>query len=108
MTFKGPRGERVVEGEWHLEVRKLEDAVTAANYYEEVPESDGVMHLQVNQVIAIDLVAVTPEMGRSAKIAALGSEWDNLSRKEGRDLLASQYTYLPAAQRELVWLVCPK
>ena len=108
VTFKGRRGERVIEGEWHLEVRKLEDAVTAPNYYEEVPDSDGLMHVQVNQVVAVDVMAVTKDMRRSAKIDAMGSEWGKLSRKEGRDLLASQYTYLPEAQREYVWLVCPK
>ena len=107
VTFWGHRGEKVEEGEWHVQIRKLHAAVGAENQYERIEEDEGLLHVPADCVVLADVTVVTKDTSRAAAAEAMGEEWNEMSRKEYRELKLSPNMYLPKHERERIWLNCP-
>jgi hypothetical protein len=107
-TFVGHRRERVEEGEWHVEIRKLHEAIAGKNQYERIDGDEGLLHVPAECVVLTDVTVVTNSMSRTAAKDAIGEEWDTLPRGTMNAILRSPYMYLPKPERERVWLNCPK
>jgi hypothetical protein len=54
----------------------------------------------------MDVKAVNKRMHKDTAIKPM-EEWGDLSRRESRELLSSECSYLPKAERERTWLICP-
>ena len=81
VTFWGHRGEKVEEGEWHVQIRKLHAAVGAENQYERIEEDEGLLHVPADCVVLADVTVVTKDTSRAAAAEAMGEEWNEMSRK---------------------------
>ena len=64
----------------------------------------------MEDVITIDIKVVTSGMGEAAMITALGGEeiYSQMTRKETRRITSGMDSYLPGAERERVWMDCPR
>jgi hypothetical protein len=67
-------------------------------------------NVKVEDVITIDIEVVTRGMGEAAMIKALGGEeiYSQMTRKETRRITSGVDSYLPGAERERVWMDCPR
>jgi len=115
-TFRGARGELIKEDEWFMQVRKYEESVASTNYYVPVEEEDvgcdggdgGLLYIPAENVVVMDVKVVNKRMPKDVAIKAMGEEWGDLSRKESREILSSECSYLPKVERERTWLNCPR
>lgn len=109
-SFAGSRGEAVKEGVEYLVVQRLEEAVWKVPHsYQWSTGNDGKLHVLASGVVKGNVALIDPKtMTRRGAQASLGEEWDGMSRREGNDLLSSPYMYLPVAEREKIWAVCPQ
>jgi hypothetical protein len=117
-TFRGARGELIKEGEWFMQVPKYEESVASTNYYVAVEDDDvgcdggdgGLLYIPAENVVVVvmDVKVVNKRMPKDVVIKAMGEEWGDLSRRESREILSSECSYLPKAERERTWLNCPR
>jgi hypothetical protein len=58
--------------------------------------------------VVVDVKVVNKRMPKDVAIKAMGEERGDLSRRESREILSSECGYLPKAERERIWLNCPR
>jgi hypothetical protein len=108
VAFWGHRGEKVEEDEWHVQIRKFHAAVGAENQHERIEEDEGLLHVPADCVVLTGVTVVTKDTSKAAAAEAMGEEWNEMPRKEHRELKLSPNTCLPKHERKRIWLNCPK
>ena len=115
-TFRGNRGELAKEGGWYVQVRKYEASVASMNYYDAVEDGvegddehdGGLLYIPTENVVVMDVKVVNKRTPKSVAVEAMEEEWGTLSRSESLPIFSSECSYLPKAERERIWLNCPR
>jgi hypothetical protein len=86
-TFIGGRGEKVLEGEWHLEIQKYLDVEGDENFHAKLEGEEGELHLHVNNIVTIGVVVLKSKSSEAECKEAMGTaEWDAMPRSIGRKI----------------------
>jgi hypothetical protein len=100
VTFARHRRERVEKGEWHVETRKLHEAISGKNQHERIDGDEGLLHVPAGCVVLTDVTVVTNAMSRTASKGDMGEERGTLPRGTMNAILRSPHTCLPKLERE--------
>ena len=107
-SFPGTRGERIWDGAEYLFLQKVEDAIGAgSSYYWEIEGVEGQVYVPAENVIVRNVKLVSKTMTEAAAKEVMGEERDDLSPDDTRDILTSEYQYLPESKCERVWMNAP-
>lgn len=108
-TFIGGRGEKVAEGEWHLKIQKYLDVEGDDNFHTKLEGEEGELYVPVENVVTVGVVVLNSKSSEAECKEAMGTaEWDATPRSMGRKIKKrGGNNYLPALERERIWLNCP-
>ena len=108
-NLRAKRGEKLEPGEKYFTVRKLESGCGSSELHcAEVEGDEGLLVVPACNLVASDVVLVLPTMYRGAKEAALGTEYDEMSRAETTKVMACLHACLPKRESARIWGRCPQ
>ena len=107
-TLLAVAGKRPKKGSGVCTFKKYLDVEGDNNFHTRLEGEEGELCVPVENVVTIDVVVLTSRSTDSEFKGALGeAEWNSMPRKQARKIKRGPNSYLPAPERERIWLDCP-